>query len=75
MSKKKRNKGIRLTGLGFITFVVFYFWFNSLFEIIAQDINTFKIWTLIISSVALMFLIWFGVIELKDIFDTKRAKY
>lgn len=58
-----------------LSFGLLYLWFNSMFELLALDINDFKILLFRISSVGLSLAVLFGVITGKKIFGLKSTRY
>lgn len=61
--------------IGIITLLIFYFFFNSLYELLSGDVNDFKILTMKISSVGVAVLLLLGMIKAKTVFTIKSTRY
>lgn len=70
----KRNTGLTLV-IAIITFLFLYLFFNSIFELIAGDVNNIKIIFAKVSSIGLALMVLVGMIKAKTIFGVKSARY
>ena len=74
MSKTKGYGKVKITLLSLITFISIYFFFSSLFEIIANDSNPTKVKLLGISVTILIVLIALDILEIKDVIELKHIR-